>query len=60
MSDEGSEPKYTLAKARAEIAKQECEMEGHLFEVLVFAGHGEPNKVVCARCGRSWRIEEAG
>jgi hypothetical protein len=64
MSDENEvnegEPKYTLDEARAEIARQECEMAGHLFDVLTSFGHGNPTEVVCARCGRSWHVEEKG
>lgn len=52
MSDE---PKYTLEEARQVMARRECAMHGHDFDVLQKMG-GEPYMVLCSRCGRSWQL----
>jgi hypothetical protein len=50
---------YTLAEAKLELARKECEQYGHDYEVVVLIGQNAPRHVLCRRCGRSWGIQEA-
>jgi hypothetical protein len=55
MADEDTTGRYTLEEAARELARRECGGHGHDFEMIVVFG-GEPTGIICARCGRSWRI----
>jgi len=46
---------YTLEEARVILREEECNRRGHDFEV-VQNGKGEPSSILCARCGRLWKI----
>lgn len=52
MSDE---PRYTLAEARWELAKDKCLTQGHDLDIIL-AYTGEPQSIICQRCGASWLI----
>ena len=51
---------YTLAEARAEIARRECRNEGHDFDVVTSVTladlSGEPIGIQCRRCSKSWKV----
>lgn len=53
---------YTLEEAAAELARQECEKDGHDYSVIStrsldeLAGH--PLNVKCDRCGFYWQVGE--
>lgn len=54
MSDE---ERYTLEEARAELARQDCGVYGHDFDVIAtYASDGGPSDIVCSRCSRSWTV----
>lgn len=46
----GEEPRYTLAEAKREIARQECLRFGHDWQTI--ARGGNPMQLVCGRCGK--------
>lgn len=46
--------RYTLDEARAELARRQCEIEGHDLEIVLTAY--EPTGAVCSRCAASWKI----
>jgi hypothetical protein len=46
---------YTLSEATAELARRECAAHGHDFDIIS-TGAGEPIKLRCGRCGRSWGV----
>ena len=49
------EPRYTLAEARVELARQECGRQGHNLEILLSDGTS-PRSVWCRRCNYSWVV----
>lgn len=51
MSDE---ERYTLEEARAELAREDCQVYGHDF--VVIATSDGPSDVVCSRCSQSWTL----
>lgn len=51
-----SEERYTLTEVTREIARRECQMHGHDYDVVVSHGRG-PVELRCLRCGESWRVE---
>lgn len=53
-----SEQTYTLNEAQAELARRECAAHGHSFQIIQ-TGEGEPIKLWCDRCGRSWKVTDA-
>ena len=50
------EPRYTLDEARVELARGECAVHGHDFEIVQAFGNNAPVKIFCDRCGRSWPV----
>jgi hypothetical protein len=52
------EPRYTLKEAERELAKRECGIYGHTFDVTVTTGSGNPRIVVCTRCSRTWTVQQ--
>ncbi len=63
-SDDSSqgEKRYTLAEAAAELARRECQEDGHDFSVLWHRSYddwaGTPMAVQCDRCGEKWSVEQ--
>lgn len=53
-----NERRYTLDEAKRELAKQSCRLHGHDFQVEVRAG-GDPERILCERCGRVWPVGDA-
>lgn len=53
------ERRYTLAEAKLELAKQECDLHGHSFNTIVVVGSGDPVAISCDRCGTVWRVDSA-
>ena len=55
-----TEPRYTLAEARAELARQECIHNGHDYDVLdnrtMGNSPGHPIEVYCTTCHSTWPI----
>lgn len=50
---------YTLEEAEAEIAKRDCAISGHDFEIFeVDQSHG-PAGIICSRCGLRWAVIDA-
>lgn len=50
------EPRYTLAEARQEIARETCRNEGHFWSVIEeMAG---PLALVCTTCGESRSVAD--
>lgn len=47
---------YTLDEAVDELRLRECKERGHDIEQLT-DGTGEPLALVCALCGRKWKVE---
>lgn len=47
---------YTLADAKVELARIECERMGHDYW-LRLNGVGNPINLLCSRCERNWRIQ---
>lgn len=50
-----TEQRYTLNEARRELAKAECTVHGHDWDVVQQFGEG-PIAIVCSRCGKSHRV----
>jgi hypothetical protein len=50
-----TEPTYTLAEAKRELARRECVEHGHRWDVLEALGVG-PTHIVCDRCGESRKV----
>lgn len=50
-----SEQTYTLAEARRELARQECQRHGHSWDVVSTLGDG-PVSIVCGTCGWSGSV----
>jgi hypothetical protein len=51
------EQRYTLEEAKLELAREECALYGHDFDVIANAGN-IPLAVVCSRCDHpSWKVE---
>lgn len=51
--------RYTLEEARVEMARQECAVHGHDFDVIEEFGAG-PVALICSRgCGESWPVSRA-
>ncbi|PRX91964.1 hypothetical protein CLV72_11237 [Allonocardiopsis opalescens] len=53
------QPKYTLREARQELARRECNANGHDFTPITPAYSPDPVRFVCGNCGRSWQVTEA-
>jgi hypothetical protein len=58
-----TEPRYTLAEAKAELSKRECSQLGHdlvVWEREPTLGRRDfpPLGVQCVRCEQIWRVEE--
>lgn len=55
-----TEPRYTLAEAKAELARQECVNHGHTYGVLddrtLGSAPGQPVEVYCSQCETTWPI----
>ena len=55
-----TEPTYTLAEARQELARQECLRDGHSYYTIGAPSHtdpaGTPAEVVCDQCGKHWPV----
>jgi hypothetical protein len=49
------EPLFTLAQAKAELAKEECMSQGHDL-ATGFLGAYTPTTIQCARCGAQWTL----
>lgn len=47
---------YTLTEARAEIARRECALHGHDFNIICVTGSLDPVALVCERCGRTLQV----
>lgn len=47
-----TEPHYTLAEARTELARQECLTSGHVFDELKTLASQDPYALHCTRCGQ--------
>lgn len=57
MADDNEHQReITVNEARRIVALNECSTRGHDFTVLSVLGSGDPRRVVCGRCGRSWGI----
>lgn len=58
MADELRGPqRYTLEEARAELARQDCRVYGHDFDVIAtYSSDGGPSDVVCSRCSQAWTL----
>jgi hypothetical protein len=41
---------------RQAVAEDECRRGGHDVDVVVTFGSGEPVRVICGRCGRTWPV----
>lgn len=55
---EGGESRYTLAEAQRELARQECKVHGHSFDVVQEVGKG-PVEIICSNgCGGSWDVSD--
>jgi hypothetical protein len=50
-----SEQTYTLDEAVRELDRRACVAQGHEFDVIS-TGEGEPVKLLCDRCHRSWSV----
>lgn len=50
------EPTYTLDEAKRELARRECALQGHDFDVVVDLN--EPARFYCSRCGTSWAVQQ--
>lgn len=63
-SDDSSqgEKRYTLAEAAAELARRECQENGHDFSVVGHRSYddwaGTPVAVRCDRCREEWSVEQ--
>lgn len=59
-----TEPRYTLAEARREIARQHCWEHGHDYSVISSRCMqdlaGQPINVQCDRCGTYWPVHGPG
>lgn len=53
MSDE---PRYTLEEAKLEIARRQCAMNGHDFELVMQIGKAWPTAILCERCGEQREV----
>lgn len=56
-----TEPRYTLAEAQAELARQECVNHGHSYDVLDVRTYsdtdgGHPLHVHCTKCETTWDV----
>lgn len=53
---EGSEAEqvYTLAEAGEEIARRQCLLSGHSWQVIETSV--QPITVICSRCGKSHQV----
>lgn len=51
-----SEPRYTLAEARALLKKEECRLNGHDYDVQTNLMTGMPVGIRCNNCGDFWRV----
>ena len=45
---------YTLVQAQFELKKQECDRQGHDFNIILTLGTTSPQFITCLRCGESW------
>lgn len=45
-----------LEDARRELARRECLMTGHDYNVIDTLGEEGPSDIVCSRCGRVWHV----
>lgn len=43
---------------RLAVARERCTRCGHDFEMVVTTA-GDPSSVICATCGKSWKIQKA-
>jgi len=50
------EKKYTLNEAKAELDRQECNLNGHDFDIIVFNFSLDPQEIICQRCNKKWRV----
>lgn len=53
------EPLFTLQQAKLELAKQECAIHGHDFDVLSTVLSSDPRQVLCSRCSQTWKVVTA-
>lgn len=51
------EPMFTLDGAAREIARRECALNGHDYNVVTTMELG-PVSLACERCGASWKVEQ--
>jgi hypothetical protein len=47
--------RYTLNEAKRVLARQECGIHGHDWEIIRSMGD-EPKALICARCGESRKV----
>jgi hypothetical protein len=53
----GVEPKrYTLPEAEIELARRECALSGHNYDIIEADGADDPESIHCTRCGRDWLV----
>jgi hypothetical protein len=49
----------TTPEQRAAVRRDECRAHGHSFTEVLSGGTMAPQRVVCSRCGASWRVHPA-
>lgn len=49
--------RYTLEEAQVILKKQACTTYGHDYDVVSKRLDNVPVRVICARCGAKWEIE---
>lgn len=57
---ETDEPRYTLAEAKRELDRRECQMRGHDWTFRMTLGSQDPFGLICERCGRLLEVVRGG
>jgi hypothetical protein len=48
--------KYTLEEAAQIFRQRECQRSGHDFSHILTGMSRDPVKIVCDRCGKTWKV----
>ena len=52
-----AEQRYTLTEARQELNRRQCAAHGHDIDIICSGMSGDPVRLVCGRCGKSWNVQ---
>ena len=54
------EPRYTRAEWDQIQREEECQRNGHDFNITVSLGNIDPQMIHCSRCRRFWDVKRNG